>query len=544
MKRFLCLLLFPYCLAAQNLPDSITQKIDRVFKSFSSSSPGCAIAVIKKGEVIFQKGYGMANLEYAIPIAPATAFHIASMSKQYVAFCMLLLEKEGKLSLDDDIRKHLDYMPDFGEKITIRQLIHHTSGLRDQWSLLGIAGFQLDDVITQQHVIKLISKQNALNFKPGDEFSYCNTGYTLMAEIVKKVSGLTLRQYTDKNIFQPLGMNNTHFHDNYQEIVPGRAYSYANKPLEGYQHAVLSYGTVGATSLFTTILDEAKWFRNFETGTVGGKDLVEKMYEAGVLNNGRKQNYAFGLVIDKFKGWKRIGHNGADAGFRSNGAMYPENDLGIIIFSNLGSVNTTGLTEQVANIFITTNKEESAVAGNDNFADSNFHKRMQGNYYSERGYSWDFIWRNGKLIRGGTEIKFLQGNNYRYPANRDGMILILDKKNASSDSVMEMKMETPGSTILFKRQSLQSQKPTAEFTGRFYNKETEAYYTIVEKDGKLTMQHRKYDDMPLVYVAPDMFNTRQWFMGNIIFTRDAKGKITGFESNAGRVLHVRYDKVN
>ena len=157
---------------------------------------------------------------------------------------------------------------------------------------------------------------------------YCNTGYTLMAEIVKKVSGLTLREYADKNIFQPLGMKDTHFHDNYQELVPGRAYSYSPVMNKGFQHSVLSYSIVGATSLFTTVVDETKWLNNYETGQVGGKDLVEKMYQVGVLNDGRKLNYAFAINMGKYKGWQQIGHGGADAGFRTYACRFPEKGLG------------------------------------------------------------------------------------------------------------------------------------------------------------------------------------------------------------------------
>jgi len=260
MKYILTLLLVPLQIFAQ-LPDSTLKKIDDIFKNYNSKTPGCAVAVTKNGELILQKGYGSANLEYNIPITPQTIFHIASVSKQYVAFCMLLLEKEGKLSLDDDIRKHLDYVPDFGHTITIRQLIWHTSGLRDQWQLFANAGWQLDDVIKQEHVVKMVSAQKSLNFKPGEEWMYCNTGYTLMAEIVKKVSGLTLRQYTEQNIFKPLGMNDSHFNDNYEELVPGRAYSYSGSGTS-YKNSVLSYSTYGATSLLTTVLDEAKWLNN------------------------------------------------------------------------------------------------------------------------------------------------------------------------------------------------------------------------------------------------------------------------------------------
>jgi len=548
MKKILLLLFFPLILFAQSLPDSTVKKIDSVFRFYTSTTPGCAIAVLKDGEVVFQKGYGMANLEYAVPITPNTIFHIASESKQYVAFCMLLLEKEGKLSIDDDIRKYLDYVPDFGYKITIRNLIHHTSGLRDQWQLLANAGWQLDDVITQEHVIKLVSKQKALNAIPGDEYNYCNTGYTLMAEIVKKVTGLTLRQYTDKNIFEPLGMKDTHFHDNYQEIVPNRAYSYSTHPTRRYQNAVLSYSIVGATSLFTTVLDESKWLNNYETGKVGGKDLIEKMYQVGVLNNGRKLNYAFAINIDNYKGWKQIGHGGADAGYRTYACRYPEKGLGIVVFSNVGNANPSGLSSRVAGLLITDTKETPKDPDYTNFADSNFHKKLQGKYYSERGDRVELLWQNGKLMRRSpgsntSETKFSIAGNNRYTTTYNGPVLILDEKSKSLDSVMEMKVENPNVTITYKRQPLVAQKIGAEFAGRYYGEETEAFYSIIEKDGKLTMQHRKYNDVPLTYIAPDQFTLPYWWMGHIRFLRNKKGKIVAFEVNSGRIHRLRYDKV-
>ena len=364
MKYIILVLLLPFVVNAQDLPDSTIKKIDNIFKNFDSNTPGCAVAIMKKGEVIFKKGYGMATMEYNAPISSSTIFHIASESKQYVAFCMLLLEQQGKLSVDDDIRKYLDYVPDFGKKITIKNLIHHTSGLRDQWQLLANAGWQLDDVITQDHVIKLVSKQKALNFSPGEEMLYCNTGYTLMAEIVKKTSGLTLRQYCDSFIFKPLGMNNTHFHDDYREIVKNRAYSYSPKRGGGYQNAVLSYSIVGATSLFTTVEDEIKWLRNYETGQVGGKALIERMYETGVLNDGKKLKYAFAISIDDYKGWKYIGHGGGDAGFRTYACRFPEQELGIVVFSNLGTVNPTQLSFQVADAFLPQRTVPEPVKGN------------------------------------------------------------------------------------------------------------------------------------------------------------------------------------
>jgi CubicO group peptidase (beta-lactamase class C family) len=530
------------------LPDSIKLKIDNVFKSFNDKTPGCAIAILKNGELVFEKGYGMANLEYSIPNSPKTVFHIASESKQYVAFCMLLLEKEGKLSLDDDIRKYLDYVPDFHEKITIRHLIYHTSGLRDQWQLLANAGWQLDDVITQEHVIKLVSKQKALNFKPGEEHMYCNTGYTLMAEIVKKVSGLTLRQYSEKFIFEPLGMKNTHFHDNYQELVPNRAYSYTPNNKGGYQHAVLSYSIVGATSLLTTVEDETKWLNNFGTGQVGGKELIQKMHTVGILNDGRKLSYAFAIFMDKFKGWDQIGHGGSDAGFRTYACRYPEKGLAIVVFSNSGYVNPGGLVRQVAGLLINDSKEEVKTAANTTFADSNFHKKLAGSYYSDRGDIGEMTWTNGKLVRGnssspgGPEWKFAITGKNRY-AVKDGPTLIIDDKNLSADSVMMFKMENPANVIAFHRKPAVKQSITSEFQGRYYCDETEAYYEVKEKEGKLSLEHRKFSTEPLQAIAPDQFSSSDCWISRIHFVRDASNKIVAFEVNAGRILGLRYNKI-
>ncbi len=505
MKYILTLFLVPLQLFAQ-LPDSTIKKIDEIFKNYNSKTPGCAVAITRNGDVILQKGYGTANLEYNIPITPQTIFHIASVSKQYVAFCMLLLEKEGKLSLDDDIRKHLDYLPDFGYKITIRQLIWHTSGLRDQWQLLANAGWQLDDVIKQEHVVKIVSAQKDLNFKPGEEWMYCNTGYTLMAEIVKKVSGLTLRQYTEQNIFKPLGMNDSHFNDNYEELVPGRAYSYTPQSGSTFKSAVLSYSTYGATSLLTTVLDEAKWLNNFKTGTVGGKDLVEKMYQTGVLNDGRKLDYAFGIGIGEYKGHKTVSHSGGDAGFVTFVCMFPEDGINIIVFSNHGYTDPGGLTFKIADLLMPEIKKKTEAAVKHN-ADSLLQKKMVGSYYSERGDFFKIVWQNGKLYRENPtkEEIFLDpiGNNLY--AGSAGVKIRIDPANKASDSVGKFDAVYNNRTLTFQRLKPQGSVNLAQYAGRYYCPETEGFYTVIEKDGKLQMTHRKFNTVPLNYFAPDQF---------------------------------------
>lgn len=548
MKKFLVLLIVPLQLMGQSLPDSITRKVDSLFNRYTTVTPGCAVAIIKNGELVFKKGYGMANLEYDVPITPSSVFHIASESKQFVAFCMLLLEQQGKLSIDDDIRKYLDYVPDFGKKITIRQLIHHTSGLRDQWQLLGNAGWQLDDVITQEHVIKLISKQQRLNFDPGEEHLYCNTGYTLMAEIVKKVSGLSLREYTDKYIFKPLEMNNTHFHDNYRELVPNRTYSYSPKGARDYQHSVLSYSIVGATSLFTTVEDEAKWVLNYEHGKVGGKELIEKMYSLGVLNNGKKLTYAFAVSIDDYKGWKRIGHGGADAGYRTYACRFPEQQLGIIVFSNFSNGNPNGAAMQIADLLLP--QKEIKPDNSPLFTDSTVLKKWQGRYVSDRGAVFSLAWDNNKLLNrpaaqtsGGSEWKLSKKENNKYQLASGTIIHITS--SPLNDSAVKIIAENPnGYTELFRQPLIQLKKEEmAMYEGTYYNSETEAFYTVTIKDGELILQHRKFADTKLILIGKDQFGCDNWWMSNLIFLRDKKGTITGFEVNAGRVLHLLYSKM-
>ncbi len=231
-------------------------KIDALFTEHDAwDRPGLAISVVRDGDLQYARGYGCANLEYDIPITPATVFHVASVSKQFTSFSIVLLAEEGKLALDDDVHKYLpDDVPDFGPTITLRHLMSHTSGIRDQWALLAMAGWRLDDVITREHILKLMRRQQDLNFEPGAEYLYSNMGYTLLAEVVAKVSGQSFREFTAERIFKPLGMTHTHFHDDHEEIVPNRAYSYAPDG-DGFHKSVLSYANVGATSLFTTAED-------------------------------------------------------------------------------------------------------------------------------------------------------------------------------------------------------------------------------------------------------------------------------------------------
>src|SRR5258708_11516084 len=255
-------------------PEERVEQMMRIMLGDSAITPGASVAVQKDGKLIYSKGFGYADLEYDIKNTPATIFHIASVSKQFTAFSIAMLVDQGKLSLDDDIRKYLPELHDFGSVITINHLIHHTSGLRDQWNLLLMAGWRLDDVITQKQIMRMISRQRELNFKPGEEMLYCNTGFTLLAEIVSRVTGKSFPDWTHKNIFEPLEMKNTLFYDDHEKMVKNRAYSYYQFK-DGYKKSVLNYANVGATSLFTTVEDLSKWAVNFETMKVGNQKVMD-----------------------------------------------------------------------------------------------------------------------------------------------------------------------------------------------------------------------------------------------------------------------------
>ena len=328
------------------------KQIDQLFTPWNNlNTPGAAVAVEKDGKVIFKKGYGSAELEYNIPITPQTVFHIASVSKQFTCFSILLLEKEGKLSINDDIRKYIPEVPDFGKVITLNHLMHHMSGLRDQWELLAMAGWRLDDNITKDHILRLVSRQKELNFNPGDEYVYCNTGFTLLAEVVARVSGQSFPEFTRTHIFEPLRMTNTLFYDNCEKLVKNRAYSFYEDST-GFKKSNLNYSNVGATSLFTTAEDLCQWSRNFENPVVGDKDIINRMNIRGVLNKGDTITYAMGQDISKYKGLKLIAHGGADAGYRSFLGRFPDQKFSVNVLSNLASFDPGGMALKIADIYL------------------------------------------------------------------------------------------------------------------------------------------------------------------------------------------------
>ena len=390
------------------------EMVDQVFTAWDNNdSPGASVAVMQNGKIIYKNAYGMANLEYDIPITENSIFHVASISKQFSVFSILLLESEGKLSIDDDVRKYIPELPDFGHKITLHHLAAHTSGLRDQWTLLVMAGVRHDDVITKEHILKLLSNQKELNFNPGEEFEYCNSGFTLLAEIVARISGKTFAEFTEERIFKPLNMTNSQFFDDHEKIVKNRAYSYQSSG-EGFKKKVLSFANVGATSLFTTAEDLLKWSANYKNLTIGSAKIVEKMNSPSTLNDGTKIEHALGQFVMKYKGLNEIQHGGADAGYRAYLTRFPDHDFSVAVLSNAAGFNPVNTAHKVVDVYLKEHfieekpKEELAEGGfeiNNAAVVEKFDKdavkleSFIGNYYSEELLTfYEVKMKDGKLV--------------------------------------------------------------------------------------------------------------------------------------------------
>jgi CubicO group peptidase (beta-lactamase class C family) len=350
--RLIILTLALPLVASAQTPKSAS--IDSIFARFDqANTPGCAVGVVQDGKLAYQRGYGMANLDYDIPNAPHMIYYVGSVSKQFTAATILLMAQRGLVSLDDPVRKYFPELPDYGKPLTIRHLVHHTGGVRDIYGLMSLAGISMDDVLSERRALGLITSQRQLNFEPGAEYLYSNSGYYLLALLVQRVTGKSLREYADEVLFKPLGMTNTHFHDEPQHIFKNRAFAYAPDGRGGYRiDYILHFDKIGAGGLYSTIGDLAKWDQNFYDGRVGGKAFIEGMHQQGVLNNGGTLGYAFGLDIGELRGLKTVRHGGALMGFRADYVRFPQQRLSVITLCNVSNAAPATLNNRVAELYL------------------------------------------------------------------------------------------------------------------------------------------------------------------------------------------------
>jgi CubicO group peptidase (beta-lactamase class C family) len=348
---FIAVLVLPFTsLSGQNA--ALARTVDSVFGRFTANGPGCAVAVYENARVTLAKGYGQANLEFRAPITPTTPFIVGSLSKQFTAAAIALLVGDGKVKLTDDVRKYLPELHDYGTPITIDHLVHHTSGLRDWWELVSLAGLRNDDTYAMEDVLAMTARQRGLNFKPGDQYLYSNTGYMMLALVVERAAGQTLRQFADERIFKPLGMTATHFHDDHTEIAPGRAAAYSPDGAGGFRINIWNNDLVGQGGVMTTVLDRAKWDENFYTGKVGGPAFLALMHQQGRLNNGTTLAYAFGLEIRKYRGLDIVEHTGSTGGYRTVLTRFPAQHTSVVALCNVSDAAPAGLGKRVADALL------------------------------------------------------------------------------------------------------------------------------------------------------------------------------------------------
>jgi CubicO group peptidase (beta-lactamase class C family) len=339
--------------SAQTLPPGLDAQLDRIFARYAApGSPGCAVGVGSNGQLLAQRAFGLADLEHAVPNSPATIFEAGSVSKQFTAAAIVLLALDGALALDDDVRRHVPELPDYGHTLTIRHLLNHTSGLRDWGSVAAISGWGRGSrVHTHDHVLDIVSRQRALNYEPGREYSYTNTGYNLQAVIVERVSGMPFAEFSRVRLFEPLGLRDTQWRDDYRRIVPGRASAYAER--DGAFELAMPYEDVhGNGGLLTTIADLVRWDENLVSGRVGGPDFLRLMHEQGVLNDGSRISYAAGLQIGTRNGTAEVSHTGATGGYRAFLARYPERALTVALLCNVATASPGGLGGAIADVLI------------------------------------------------------------------------------------------------------------------------------------------------------------------------------------------------
>ncbi len=537
--------------------------VDAVFAAYDKpDSPGCALGVVREGKLIYSRGYGQANLEYALPLNTKSVFDIGSTSKQFTAASILLLQQQGKLSIDDDIRKWMREIPPYQKPVTIRHLLHHTSGLRDYLTLMSLAGYDFDGVTTDDDALNLIVRQKALNFTPGDEYLYSNSGFFLLSVIVKRASGKSLREFAAENIFAPLGMTTTHYHDDHTLIVANRATAYGPRENGGFAIDMSGFEQTGDGAVYTTVEDLLKWDHNFYEPKVGGKELLEQLQTTGVLNNGEKLTYARGLNVATYKGLKKVSHGGSWAGYRAELLRFPEKNFSVICLCNLASTNPSALAQKVADVYLASEyaKDEpkagaspAATMPSGNFATTTLgvvltpdeQKKLVGLYRSPTSSALRRVTlQDGKLwmdsiVGPRRELAPLSVDRVRIVGTDPPAHVVF----SATQGKMQLGLERPGQpaeTFVAVEPASPSVAQLAEFTGAYYSDELDTTYRFAVENEKLTVRQKGQEPRALTPTTRDAFIGLGG--GTFEFQRDAQGRVSGFLVQAGRIRGVTFTR--
>lgn len=525
-------LLIPSLVAAQADP---VARVDSVFAAWRvAGAPGCAVGVARNGQPVLRRAYGLADLEHEVPNTPETVFEAGSVSKQFTAAAVVLLARQGRLSLDDDVRRYIPEVPDYGPTITIRHLLNHTSGLRDWGSVQDIAGWPRGTRIhTHAHVLDIVSRQRALNFTPGAEYLYSNTGYNLLAILVERVSGTTFAAFSKREIFEPLGMTSTQWRDDFSRVVRGRAQAYDHR--DGAYHLEMPFENVhGNGGLLTTIDDLLRWNEAVAGGALGG--ILGEMETRGLLTTGRRIEYALGLRVAPYRGVREVSHSGATAAYRAYLARYPDHGLTVALLCNVAEANPTLLAHRTAEVFLGNAVADSAMPAVMAMAPAEL-ERHAGVYRGRRtGEPVSLVMAEGRLMRSdGREMLPIGPNAFRVGAARVEMV-------PGAPAAMRV-LPPDGDTLLY--DAVEHWQPTpaqlAAYAGRYRSDEAETTYTAVVEDGRLVLRRRPDTRTELTPVYADGFTTPQGAL--VRFVRGTDGRVQAMTVSVERVRGLRFDRV-
>jgi CubicO group peptidase (beta-lactamase class C family) len=532
------------------------QAIDSLFSEWDQSDvPGCALGIVKDGNLIYTKGYGIGDLEHDIKIGPSSVFYIGSVSKQFVTFSILLLEEQGKIDLDDRIQKYLPDFPEYDAPLTIRHFIHHTSGVRDYLTLMYLKGRNYLDNTEVDEAYQLIKRQKELNFSPGEKYLYSNSCYFMLAMIVEKAAGQSLREFAHENIFQPLEMNNTLFYDDNTDLIKNRVFSYSKKADEdGFDNMIMRFDLVGSGGVYSSIEDLYLWDQNFYNNKLGkgGQGIIDKMHEEGLLNNGESSGYAFALNNGTYKGLKTVSHGGALAGYRAQLMRFPDENFSVIILANRGDANPTGKAFEVSDIFLKdkfVQVSEMDVAKTDKTIKSDTNgkfnlNQLTGNYEIQAGVVLEITVKNDSLNvlqswnKSSYKIINTSGNTYEIPNNSSIQFVFSQLNNDLTQKLTVF--QNGNETICERKKEIDlSSLNMEDYTGNYYSEELDATYLLFIDDGKLKVKFANHDSRELNIHEIDAFTSEGYV---VRFNRENEA-VKGFELDAGRVTNLKFVKI-
>lgn len=537
--------------SSHTLNTALKDSIDQIFSEWNlPNTPGCGLGIIKNGELIYAKGYGFANLEYDIPNSEHSVFRIGSTSKQFTAASIILLAEQKKLDLNHTLHQYFPEFPDYAKEITIRHLLNHTSGLRDYLTLSYLKGLGNNDYYTDRDILNWLSNQTSLNFKPGEEFLYSNSGYWLLGQIVNKVAEMNMAKFAEQEIFEPLGMFDTHFHNDHNQIVKNRASGYYPTSDSTYEIDMTTLDMIGDGGIFTTITDIKKWDDAYYNSTILSKAFWAMMTKKGVLNNGKKINYASGLFIETYKGLENINHGGAFVGFRSEFIRFPKQHVSIAIFANRGDANPTKKAYQIADILLhdefkiekettTPKKTVKSTLPKIEFT----LKQIEGQYEIEPGALLSLSVKDNMLIvkqnwnNAEYTIKRGSGNTFNVPTI-EGIEFIFSKLEDNKTQHLLVIQGGQESSCKRKDTSAIASINLKDYVGQFYSKELDVTYSVQVEDNVLKVSMKTNPYFTISAINTDEFS----FYGNMIHFKRTNNNVSGFELDAGRVKGLKFKK--